>query len=104
MQVRQGDVFIESVEISEEKFSSGAVVPNDQGRVILAYGEVTGHAHALPSGSVVMREIDGERYIYVRRPCFLRHEEHSRIRLTSGYYRIIRQREYQPDSIRQVAD
>ena len=104
MQVRQGDVFVESVEIPEERFNAGQIIPADNGRVILAYGEVTGHAHALPSGLVAMREIDGERYIHVRRPCFLRHEEHARIRLTGGYYKITRQREYTPEEIRNVAD
>lgn len=105
MQYRQGDVLIERVEMTEERFNKGQIVPNDGGRVILAYGEVTGHAHALPSSKVVMRETeDGERYIYVRSPCFLLHEEHSGIRLNGGYYQIIRQREYTPEAIRNVAD
>lgn len=43
-QYRQGDVLLERI----AALPSGLqLVPRDKGRVILAYGEVTGHAHAL---------------------------------------------------------
>ncbi len=51
MQARQGDVFIERVETLPESVKPKAP---DRGRVVLAYGEVTGHYHeviaATPDG------------------------------------------------------
>ena len=42
--IRQGDVLILPV----DKLPDGCTeVPNDKGRIVLAYGEVTGHAHAI---------------------------------------------------------
>ncbi|HZT90326.1 MAG TPA: hypothetical protein VFA12_20465 [Stellaceae bacterium] len=40
--------------------------PRDRGRVVLAYGEVTGHAHAIKTeGAVLLRTDDGEQYLDV---------------------------------------
>ena len=42
--IRQGDVLLVPV----ASLPAGCVeVPNDKGRIVLAYGEVTGHAHAI---------------------------------------------------------
>jgi hypothetical protein len=42
--IRQGDVALVLV----TKLPEGcAEIPNDRGRIVLAYGEVTGHAHAI---------------------------------------------------------
>jgi hypothetical protein len=43
-QYRQGDVLIERI---AKMPTSTTPVARDAGRVILAYGEVTGHAHAI---------------------------------------------------------
>lgn len=106
---RQGDVLVETV---QKPKALGALVPLDRGRVILAYGEVTGHAHAvmaeeeiadLPAAQL-FEAPGGERYLLVDRPCALVHEEHGRIALAPGAYRVVRQREYSPEAIRNVAD
>src|SRR5690606_10326709 len=89
---------------------------DDQGRVILAYGEVTGHAHQvvvdpeaaeapvdLPAAQL-FEEPDGTRYLFVERACVLTHEEHGAIALAPGCYKVTRQREYSPEAIRNVAD
>lgn len=125
-QFRQGDVFVEQVRKRARK--GKAVI--DRGRVILAYGEVTGHAHevveavhaaARESASAVayqahestetamppaqlFEEPDGTRYLFVDRACLLTHQEHGTIALAPGCYKVTRQREYSPEEIRNVAD
>ena len=106
-QARQGDVLIQQMLKREPK---GQQV-TDHGRVILAYGEVTGHAHEVvgpmvdtPPPAQLFEEPDGTRYLFVDRACALVHQEHGPIALAPGCYKITRQREYSPEAIRNVAD
>lgn len=90
---RQGDVLIAQC----EQLPMGArPVAREDGRVILAHGEVTGHAHAIVEPDVEMYEKDGNYYIRVLSQAVVRHEEHAPIALDPGDYRVIRQREYVP--------
>src|SRR5260370_37380808 len=96
---RQGDVLI--VPIAEDQVPgpvlARAAEPRDgRGRMILALGEVTGHAHAvLGRGDLFPAPLLTE-------PAYLRlpeggkvvHEEHATIPLPPGWFRVIRQREY----------
>nr|WP_155074064.1 hypothetical protein [Streptomyces taklimakanensis] len=82
-------------------------LPRDaRGRLVLAQGEVTGHAHAVvgpgklvresgPFGPTLLHLPDGGRVV---------HEEHAAIPLPRGWYRVVRQREYVPGAVRIVAD
>lgn len=100
---RQGDVVITKI----GRMPKGATpVARDDGRIILAYGEVTGHAHAIASAlAELFREENGSLYLRVRGDdVALRHEEHGAISLPPGTYRVKRQREYTPEEIRNVAD
>ena len=101
-QFRQGDVLITTVGDSE----AGDVVPADNGRIVLAYGEVTGHAHALPAdaGMLAMLADTDDRLLTLTRREMLRHEEHAPIQLPAGQLRITVQREWQYGRSRQVAD
>lgn len=107
-QIRQGDVYVRPV---KARTRNGKAVL-DQGRVILAYGEVTGHAHEVVGVETeietppaqLFEEPDGRRFLFVDRPCTLTHQEHGPIALAPGCYEVIRQREYAPDAIRNVAD
>jgi len=99
---RQGDVLLVAcgrVEVSKQ-------VEREGGRIVLAHGEVTGHAHAISSmdATLFMDEATLNRYLDVRAPVTLDHEEHGRIELPSGFYEVRRQREYRPEGLRQVAD
>lgn len=102
----------------------------ESGRVILAHGEITGHAHevvANDSEAVIppadfFEEPDGRRILLVTRPCVLRHQEHGPIALDparpqlyrqgdvlllpigAGAWEVRRQREYTPEEIRNIAD
>ncbi|MBT2482352.1 hypothetical protein [Streptomyces sp. ISL-94] len=106
---RQGDVLIAPIGESElpPQVDDAPGEPRDgRGRMVLALGEVTGHAHAVlgpgrllrergPLGPLLLHLPDGGRVV---------HEEHAAIPLPKGWYRVVRQREYVPGSVRLVAD
>ncbi len=108
-QYRQGDVFVARV---GDRPRHGTMVPLERGRIVLAHGEVTGHAHAVVADpdtaaappAQFFEEPDGTRYLFVDAPCVLVHEEHGTLALAPGCYRVTRQREYSPEAIRTVAD
>ena len=101
-QFRQGDVLVERV----HKIQTGKPVPPENGRVILAHGEATGHAHAIAERDAALHESSpGVTALEIRSAmAALRHDEHSEIPLAQGTYAVIRQREYAPGAIRNVAD
>ena len=104
-QARQGDVLIQRVD-------SGTAKTKPQGRVILAHGEVTGHAHEVEDVAVVTAfdevPIGTDRltthYMNLKASSRVVHQEHGPIPVTKGTYKITRQREYAPGAIRNVAD
>ena len=101
---RQGDVMLEKL---DKRLITGAPVARKGGRVVLAEGEVTGHAHAIDSTlAQLFEEKDGQLYLRVEpgEPVYLRHEEHAEILLDPGIYRLRHQREYHPSVLRRVAD
>jgi hypothetical protein len=102
---RQGDVFIRKVQAREipADFSKEKL---DKGRVVLAYGEVTGHAHAIHDSAALWRKAGDVAFglLEVTKKTTLRHEEHAPIQLDPGMYEVVRQREYTPEEIRFVAD
>jgi hypothetical protein len=101
MQYRQGDVFIETVTALPD---GGADIPRVNGRLVLAEGEATGHAHAIAARQAQLREVAGAVYLTLLTRAWLRHEEHDPIQLPPGIYRVRRQREYTPEGLRNVAD
>lgn len=108
-QFRQGDVLITYV---DRLPGHVAVRPRDHGRVILAYGEVTGHAHVIDDTetapvAAIYDEPGGDGstfYLRLEAETGLVHEEHGRIDLPAGVAVVTRQREYTPEAIRRVAD
>jgi hypothetical protein len=98
---RQGDVLVVAC---DEVPADAELVARDNGRIVLAYGEVTGHAHAIHSPFAALVAKGAERFLKVDKAVQLKHEEHSKIDLPAGNYRVIRQVEYTPEAIRTVAD
>jgi hypothetical protein len=102
---RQGDVLIIPVNAMPENMKK---VARENGRLILAHGEATGHAHAIkdkraalfrdPKLAAIFMHVSGDA------PVALEHDEHDTIQVPPGNYRIRRQREYSPEAIRNVAD
>lgn len=117
-QYRQGDIIIERVSTLPKNLEPREL---ENGRVILAHGEVTGHAHEVtPVNIVSQHDIkealrllgDGDgaeamtqaALIVKEGGAAVIHDEHSRIELPPGKYIVRRQREYTPQAIRNVAD
>jgi hypothetical protein len=103
---RQGDVGITRV----ASLPVAATPVTNQNRIVLAYGEVTGHAHALAADEAqefTFADAGGivRRFLQVfEKGATVRHEEHAPIPLPPGFYEITQQREYTPEAIRNVAD
>ena len=102
-QVRQGDVLVHKV--IEKKIPKGAEqIQADNQRTILAYGEVTGHAHALDATKTALYEWQGNRLLERKTATPLKHEEHRLIQQSKGLFKVIQQKECTPEAIRNVAD
>jgi len=101
-QFRQGDVML----VRARAISKGATqVPRERGRIVLAYGEATGHAHAVLDEDVMLLERGDVRFLKVGTAgATLQHEEHAPVTIAPGSYRVVRQREYSPQEIHNVAD
>jgi hypothetical protein len=101
---RQGDVLIRRV----AKFSTAKLteIPRENGAVVLAHGEATGHTHAIEAkeARLFRGEKPGVCYLLLDAPVDLIHQEHAPIALPAGHYEVIRQVEYTPEAIRNVAD
>ena len=102
VQYREGDVLLVKVDI--DSLPNGAVQQQAHGRIVLAYGEVTGHAHAIDVAHAALYQWKGDRLIEAKPGARLVHEEHNPIDLEPGFYRVVQQREYEPGSYRTVAD
>jgi hypothetical protein len=96
---RQGDVLIATIESVPE----GATRRSSP---VLLEGELTGHAHRIEVPSTAeLWECNGQLYMKViARTTTIVHDEHNPITLDSGTYRVWRQREYSPKTIRYVSD
>ncbi|MEV6978861.1 hypothetical protein [Kitasatospora sp. NPDC093806] len=106
---RQGDVLM--VPVGETavpgRVAGLAAQPRDaRGRLVLALGEVTGHAHAVVGPGELRREpgLFGAAWLHLPDGGRVVHEEHAAIPLPKGWYRVVRQREYVPGAVRMVAD
>lgn len=99
-QYRQGDVLLEKM----DNLPPEAVRQEDDGRIVLALGEATGHAHAISTKHATRYQWQGDMLIDVEETSELVHEEHAAITLEPGIYRKVQQREYSPETIRNVAD
>lgn len=86
MMLQQGDVILERIEeVKGEKL----------GHLVLAEGEVTGHAHVITEGEAELYEDNGTLYLWVNSEnALLTHEEHKTIEVPKGNWKIRKVREY----------
>lgn len=103
MLVRQGDVFIQRIDLVPE---TARTSPLPHGTLV--HGEVTGHSHRLEdlkTGRLYAGGPGGELFLEITAASGrIIHEEHGPIDLRRGVYRVWRQREYTPQAIRLVYD
>jgi hypothetical protein len=91
---RQGDVILVSINPPESARAK---------EVVLAEGELSGHAHRITKGYAVLHEEEyfrsGQyiRLLECRTECELTHEEHHKIILPMGLYHVSIQREFGRD-------
>lgn len=97
---RQGDILL----IKINSLPPEALEVEAEDRIVLAYGEVTGHAHAVDSNYATMYAWNDDRLLAVRPGARLVHEEHAAIVLEPGLYKVVRQREFLPEGPRVVRD
>jgi hypothetical protein len=93
---QQGDVVLFAV----EQLPAGLKKLDPKDRIVLAEGELTGHAHAihdLDNAQVYVAE-DGTLFLDVRNAVVLQHEEHKPHTIQPGKYKVGRVREIDPFS------
>jgi hypothetical protein len=104
-QYRQGDVLLCAI---DEIPLRAMPEPSTDDRVVLAWGELTGHAHVFPAheARLFRDEASGRAFVAIAEGgAALVHEEHTLIRVPEGQYELRRQREYTPQRRpRYVAD
>ena len=97
---RQGDVALVKV----DALPAGARKVEAEGPVILAHGEVTGHAHRIETPGATLYREGTKTYLTADQLLELTHEEHTTQQIEPGVYEVRRQREYSPQANRWVAD
>lgn len=99
---RQGDILIVPIKELPENLSK---IERENGRAILAHGEVTGHAHAIKDQCAdLFIAANDNMYLHVVEECFVTHEEHEKVRLSPGNYKVIRQMQWDSGQVRKVLD
>jgi hypothetical protein len=96
MHYRHGDLLIVP---TDELPRDAQKVKRVGGRLVLAEGEVTGHAHAIADRSASLYELVApgdvtemrQRFLAVESRAALTHEEHGTIELPAGIYQVFRQ-------------
>jgi hypothetical protein len=102
---RHGDLLIIEAAIP----TTTTTVQPTNGRHVLAEGEATGHHHTIQATPDTRLVTAGEAnelrmWLSLTAPAELTHQEHATIVIPPGDYEVIRQQEYVPEGLRQVAD
>jgi hypothetical protein len=94
---RQGDVLLLPVDKLPESLEP---IDGENGAIVLARGEATGHSHVIRGGQAMLFRDPKLAAIFMQvkgnAPVLLEHEEHGAIPIPVGNYRVLRQREYSP--------
>ena len=110
---RQGDVLL----IPVDEVPIDAIKQKKQKLTVLAYGEKTGHMHAINAGCVQEYRLGEKKFFEISGKVILSHglkkeiedkikvgKDHDAIQIPPGNYKVIIQREYTPERIRRVID
>ena len=103
---RQGDVYLERIDTMNTEGYTKRKPSNN--RLVLAYGEVTGHHHSinlLETSDVELYENkDGDMLLKINTEAVVEHQEHSAITIAPGKYEVYIQEEYDPEGMKRVQD
>lgn len=90
--MRQGDLLFIRRQLATIRL--GTPAEKDGDTVILARGEVTGHAHRVAAEAVrASREETNRIFLEITKDVEVTHEEHDPVKLTPGVWEVRRQRE-----------
>ena len=105
MLYQQGDVLLKVVK-KKVDLSKAKRVERESGRLILAHGEATGHAHAVLEEGVELFEVDGTLFCKATKEFEVKHEEHKTVKVPPGTYEVQRVKEYDhfAEEAKQVRD
>ncbi len=107
-QIRQGDILLRKVANTSAKKEDlvdgmaliagnpATMIEPEEGRVILARGERTGHAHAVDAEVSQLWEAFGELRLVVTDETELVHEDHPTLTVEPGVYEVILQEDWRP--------
>jgi hypothetical protein len=104
---RQGDVLLVPTDPAELPTDPAREHRDEHGRLVLAHGELTGHAHVVTAPAAELLGDPDEverRFLVLAAEALVTHEEHASIPLPAGTYQVVRQREYSAMAERDVAD
>lgn len=95
---RHGDVLIIPCSPNE-------VRGEEQKKLVLALGEITGHSHQITRGKAMLFKFDKKMYLRVQsKIACLTHEEHKTLKIPQGDYEIKIQQDYTPEGWKRVQD
>jgi hypothetical protein len=107
MNYRQGDVFLLKIKKPTVTVRQELKPHKDK---ILARGEATGHHHICLDGEVLVDK-DGQLFFETKKPATIRHAdqsggvaEHQDLKIDPGFYRVLIERQYEPEGFKRVAD
>jgi hypothetical protein len=95
---RQGDVLL----IPVPDMPGGRRIEPEDGRLILARGEATGHHHSVAVADGELIDAAEGVFLRIMAPTPLEHQEHGAITLQPGAYRVLHQREYVPGAVERM--
>src|SRR5258708_37973307 len=81
-QMQQGDVILKKI---TELPAGVKKAKRDNGDIVLAYGEVTGHRHRICDVDAMFYEKDGMFYLKKDKPVTLIHEEQIKLQLNQAF-------------------
>lgn len=94
---RHGDVLIKPTKDKPQG--------DKQEKLVLAYGEVTGHSHQITNGKAELFKWNDKTYLKVISDyATLNHEEHKALKIPQGDYEILIQEEWQENGWTKVID
>lgn len=93
MLIQQGDVLIQSV---DEIPADAKPIDRRAGKFVLAEGEVTGHAHVVTNKAAMLFDSNNVMFMAVTgtKPVTVKHEEHHKVTVPPGKYRVSKVKEY----------
>ena len=98
----QGDVILVKVESTPK----GVKINRGSRGLVLAEGEITGHAHTITDDGCELINANGKTYLSVEKEVTLNHEEHNAVKIPPGKYevRIAREYDHFEEETRKVID